>query len=240
MINLIISILASIAVMLPFNIVLDAYYAGIIPALITFVGLYLYLSRKTMKAVEMIFLSAQKEIEKQNYDRGIDIIKSANKYSIWQFFVKGQVNAQVGTILYVNRKFKEAEPYLEKAFIRHWVARGMLAVSYFKRKDYAKMKDTFEVAVRSSKKESLLWNLYAYCMWKTNDRDGAIDILNRALKIIPDEERTMANRTALQNKGKMRMKPWKEMWFQFHLAKIPQQKARFDRRQVYRGRQKRR
>ena len=236
MINLIISILGAAVIFLVFNLALGVSYAGILPGLITFGASYFLLARRTMRKIEVIFQTANMELEKQHINRAIEILKSGYALAPWQFFVKGQVNAQIGTIFYVQKKFKEAEPYLEKAFVRHWIARAMLAVIYYKRKDYAKMSKLFEASVKSSKKESLLWNLYAYCAWKSGDRDKAIEILNRALKALPDEERTKTNRTALQNKGKMKMKPWKDMWYQFHLARLPQQKVRFDRRQVYRGR----
>ena len=137
-------------------------------------------------------------------------------------------------IHYLHRE--TGSTYLENAMGRHWIAKAMLAVLHFKRKQYGEMKTIFEKTVKRAKKESFVWNLYAWCLWKTNDRDGAIDVLSRGLEYVKEDQRLEGNRLALQNKKKMKMRGWSEMWYQFHLDKPPQPKMQIDRRQMYRGR----
>ena len=86
------------------------------------------------------------------------------------------------------------------------------------------MDQSFEVAAQANKIESLLWNLYAYCLWKSNQREKAIQILNQALQFLSSDERTQHNLQALQNNRKMKMRSWNMMWYQFQLDKPPMQK----------------
>ena len=44
------------------------------------------------------------------------------KYQWWQFFIDKQMNAQIGMVYYLRRDFSKAYDYLEKGFVRHWVA----------------------------------------------------------------------------------------------------------------------
>ena len=97
------------------------------------------------------------------------------------------------------------------------------------------MVDAFEVAVEGSPKEALLWNVYAYCLWKSSQKDKAISVLERALEHVSSDERTRDNLKALQNNKKMKMRGWNMMWYQFHLdtppqPKMPQPKMRHQRR----------
>jgi len=98
---------------------------------------------------------------------------------------------------------------------------GMLAVIYMKKKDKTNMVETFEKAVKGTKKESMLWSLYAYCILKEGDREKALEILSRGLKALPDDDKLKANQTAVANKERMKMKNYGEMWMQFYLEKMP-------------------
>ena len=112
-------------------------------------------------------------------------------------------------------------PNLEKTSKKNWVAMGMLGVIYMRNKEDAKMIKTFEKGVKSNSDEAVMWNLYAYCLNKTGNRDKAIEVLNRAVKKVKTDERTASNLKALQNNAKMKMKSFGEMWYQFHLETVP-------------------
>ncbi len=262
MINLAIALGVSILTMLVFSFMLgggdfNGWY-GILPALIALVAVYLVLVRRTLKQVEAVMSRAQVEMtraqeslmrlgkpptEKQLKDAimgSVKIIKEGYKYKRWQFLVESQINAQVGTLLYAVKEFDGAEPYLRNAFLRNWMAQAMLAVTHFRKKKYDEMKATFEAAVKANKKEALLWSIYAWCLWKNSDREGAIAVLNRAKEHCKDE-RVEENLLNLQNNKKMKMSGWKETWYQFHLAKPPAQKVqqspfggRISKKSVYR------
>jgi len=212
---------------------------GIVPGVFVIGIAYFYLARRTMRQVEEIMKRAQEVLTKAQsnprlgqkrlnklIDEAIGILKEGYPLDKWQFWVKAQLDGQIGTLLYMAKKYDVAEKYLVSALKRHWMAKAMLGALYYKRKNVEKMTEAFEEAVDGSKKESLLWNLYAYCLWKSNKQDEAIEVLNRALEHIASDEKTQDNLKALQNNKKMKMRGWNMMWYQFHLDAPPQPSAR--------------
>jgi tetratricopeptide (TPR) repeat protein len=211
---------------------------GIVPGLFLGVGTYIWLARRTMNAVHQIMLRAQHHLQSSpqptspaamrevqtRIEEAIAILKEALVYQKWQFLVEAQINGQIGQLYYMAKKFDQAEPYLKASFNRNWVAQAMLACQYYRRKQLDAMRDTFEIAVKYSPKEALLWNLYAWCLWKSDKKDDAISVLSRALEHVGTDEHTRNNRIALQNNKNMKMREWNLMWYQFHLDTPPQQK----------------
>jgi tetratricopeptide (TPR) repeat protein len=220
---------------------------GIIPGLIVTIGVFIYISRKVGKKLEALMGRVQEVMtprgggmaakpERARFTRAREVLKEGYAYQRWQILVRAQIDGQIGVLHYLNKEFDDAAPYLENAMGRNWVAKAMLGVISFKKKNYDKMKEVFEKAVKSNKKESLLWNVYAFCVWKSGDRKEAIDVLRRGGEIIENDERISSNKLALSNKKKMKMRGWKEMWYQFHLDTPPQPKMQIDRKQMRRGR----
>jgi tetratricopeptide (TPR) repeat protein len=172
--------------------------------------------------------SAQKELQarwehsmKERFDRAIEVFKTGYRWSRWQFLIQGQISGQIGMLYYLRQEFDKAEPYLKESYAKLWIARAMLAVHHFRRKEYDKSKAEFETAVKSNKGEAMLWSIYAWCLWKNQDRDGAIKVLGRAQQEGVKHELILAQHLALQNNQKMQMEGWGEQWYQFHLAKPP-------------------
>lgn len=227
MINFILALLAGTAATVLFSFLLGGgdfeIWYGILPGLIALSVAYFLLARKSLKELEAVFMRAQEELKLQKIDPAIEILKEGYPIGKKQFLIAPQVDGQIGSILYMARRFDESEPYLQRSFNRNWIPRAMLGALHYKRKNTADMKAVFEDAVKHNKKQALLWNLYAYCLWKSNERDAAIAVLNRALAAIPGEEKTQANLTALQNDKNMKMRGWDLMWYQFHLEKPPVQ-----------------
>jgi predicted Zn-dependent protease len=221
MYNILISAGAAVAVFLLLKFAAGlAWWIALLVALLLFMGAFYLISRAVMKKVMAIIETATRDLQGQRVEKGIRELQSAFRYGKWQIYVTGQLNAQIGMVYYMKRDFTAAFPYLEKAFFKNWVAMGMLAISYMKRNKNEKMKETFEKAVQGSPKESLLWNLYAYCLCETGDTEKAKAILARGLKKLPGDERIKQNLELLQEGKKMKMKAFGEMWLQFHLESI--------------------
>ncbi|HOI14821.1 MAG TPA: tetratricopeptide repeat protein [Geobacteraceae bacterium] len=196
-----------------------SWWVCLAPALLVFAAVYLLLVRMVMKKVNGIMEAAGKDLQGQRVEKAIRTLKEALRYGPWQFSVTGQVHSQIGMIYYMKRDFSNAFPYLEKGFSKNWVSMGMLAVSYMKRNKKDSMTNTFEKAVQWSPKESLLWNLYAYCVSEGGDTEKAKQILERGRKKLPGDERIAANLEALKEGRKMKMKSFGDMWLQFHLER---------------------
>ena len=182
-----------------------------------FAGIYFLATRLVMKKIGALMEGAQRDLQAQRFEKAIRSLQSGMKYAPWQLYIKGQINAQIGTVYYLKRDFAEAFEYLQKAFVRHWVAMAMLGICYMKRNKPKQMTDTFEKAVAATKKESLLWAIYAYCLDKIGEHTKAIDVVERGLRRCKDDENLKENLELLQAGKKMKMKDYGDMWYQFHL-----------------------
>jgi len=150
-------------------------------------------------------------------DKAIESFNKGYKYQYFQVGLAGNLNAQIGTLYYVQKRFDEAEPYLSRAFMLNGAAIAMHACIMYNKKDYKAMQASFERAVKFSPKQSILWNTYAWCRMQAGDSNEAINILNRAAVFIPNDQITKANLDLLKNNGKMRMSDFGEAWYQFLL-----------------------
>lgn len=169
------------------------------------------------------------------FDRAVQILERGFAFEKWQFGVSTMLNARIGMLLFSrslilpNANPADAIPYLEKARVRGrkgkllqglWPAWAMLAVAYFKgRKDVDRAVAVLEDAVKAANKEGLLWNLYAWILWKADRLDDAIAVLARAKENLPDDGRVAENLNALRNRKAMKMRAYGEQWYQFGLEK---------------------
>jgi hypothetical protein len=222
MYNLLISaaaaILTFVLVVIPAGI--SYWWAGLLGALIVFLGSFLLISRIVTKKLEAIMGPAMKDIQAQRFEKGIRDLKSALPYGKWQIYVTSQINSAIGMVYFVRREFSTAFPYLEKGFFKNWVTMGMLAVTYMKRNKQDLMRETFDKAVLASPKESLLWSLYAYCLNECGDTGKACEVLAKGLSKLPGDENIKQNLELLREGKKMKMKGYGEMWLQFHLESL--------------------
>jgi len=220
MYNLLISLGAAAVVFVVLMFVASLpWWVSLLAAFSLFAICYLLLMRYVLKKVSAEMESAGKDLQGQRIDKAIRTLQQTLRFGVWQFSVRGQIHSQIGMIYYLKRDFSNAFPHLEKSFAKNWIAMGMLAISYMKRNKKEKMTATFEKAVQWSPKESLLWNVYAYCLVESGSADAAKKVLERGLKKLPGDERIAHNLQALQEGKKMKMKGFGDMWLQFHLEK---------------------
>lgn len=220
MFNLAISLLLGIVV----TIVLGAfvglnYWIASVIGVAVFAGAFLLITRIVMKKIGVLMETAQRDLQAGRGEKAVKTLQSGFKYAPWQLFVKGQLNAQIGTVLYLKRDFAEAFEYLQKGFVRHWVAMGMLAICYMKRNKPAKMIETFEKATSATRKEPMLWNLYGYCLERVGEKEKAIAAMEKGVKKVGGHELLQSNLDALKEGRKMKMLGWGDLWYQFHLEK---------------------
>src|SRR5207302_6033053 len=127
----------------------------------------------------------------------------------------------IGTLLYIQKKFEEAEPHLHKSFVKIWPARAMLAAQHYRRKEFDKMAEVFDAAIKANKNEGLLYAVYAWCEDKRGERRKAIEVLQRGLKENPSDEKLKNLLLRTQNDKRMKLETWGEQWWQFWLENPP-------------------
>ncbi len=237
MINLLLSLGAAAVLVILTTLLRITPWIGAPVGLAAGVGLFIYLGRKVQQELEKIFGRAGEALKKQKFDAAITIMKEGYAFSSRQFMVKGSIDGQIGMVQYLRQKNDEAEPLLRSASMQHYIAKAMLGILQWKRGEKKQARETFELALKTGKKESLLYAVYAYVLLEMGDRAKAIEVLNKGLGVCKGDERLLSNRTLLQNNKPMKMKVYGEQWYQFMLERPmmrvePPPYARVSRRAV--------
>lgn len=247
MVNLLIALAAGAVAWLLSIFVLDWFWAGLPLFLLVTAVVYFVQAKKVRAEVESLMTDVQHQMQKgvgqarsmkqrdMAIDKAIELLKEGYKFKRRQFFIEPQIHGQIGQLHYLKKDFDRARGYLERAFTRDPMSHAMLACIHYRNKDLDKMREAFEKAVKHGKKDSLFWNLYAWCLWKSKERDEAIEVLLRGKTETNNDERVQSNLEALRNKRKMKMRGYQEQWYIFQLEPPPQPKQRIDRRSL-RGR----
>ncbi len=219
MINLLLSLGAAAVLVILTMLLGITPWIGAPMGLVAGVALFIYLGRKVQQELEKIFGRAGELLKKQKFDPAIAVMKEGYKYSTKQFMVKGSIDGQIGVVQYLRQKNDEAEPLLRSASMQHYIAKAMLGILQWKRGEKKKARETFVLALKTGKKESLLYAVYAFVLVEMGDRTKAIEVLNKGLRICKSDERLISNRTLLQNNKAMKMKVYGEQWYQFMLER---------------------
>ena len=249
MINLIISIfIGAAAWVLSALFLFESNWTGIFFFFLFGVASLIFLNKRTAQKVMPIFMSAEtmmknvqslpsEQARTNLFDKVVAEFKKAYKYKNYQFFLEAQLNAQIGSLYYIQQRFKDAEPYLAKSFVQNGPAICMYACILYRRGEKDAMAQQFEKALKFSPKQPLFWNLYAWCMLNLKDRTAAIAILNRCLQKNPGDKITRDNLDLVKNSGKIHMRQYNEQWFQFLLDDPREmQKRLMDKYSVVRSR----
>ncbi len=161
------------------------------------------------------------------FDAAIKTMHTAFPFSKWQFGVRSQIDNQIGVCYYLQQDFSKALPHLQKSLgFGHWMGAAMLGVIYYRKKNFEEMEKTFdEIVLKKGKKQPLVWCLYAYLLSQNKKTDKAQSVLNQGLKKTENDQRVKDSLLALQNNKKIKMRAFKEQWYQFHLERPPSQYA---------------
>ncbi len=225
--NILLSILAGV-------IVFGALYVpgvlglgeSIVPGVLAVTIAYFVLARWVFKRVEKLFTEASKSLQSMppKFEVAVAGMEKAYAYAVWQVGVRSQVDAQIGVIYFLQKEFTRAMPYLLRALtFGHWLSVAMLAVTYYKKKNHEEMEKTLEVLTKRAKKQPLAWCLRAYLLKQVGKKEQAQKVLVDGVKKTKDDPKVKEALLAVQNNRKIKMRAFKEQWYQFHLERPPAQ-----------------
>jgi len=199
-----------------------SFVLSIFLGMIIVLAINFFLGKYFLKKLTELFKLVEKDIRSDKPEKAIERLKDGYKYSKWQFFVKEQINSQIGIILYSKKRFEEALPYLQSGFQKNWLSMAMLATYYYKEKQYDNMKNIMEKAIKNSPKEGFLYTLYAYYLQSINETDKALEVLTQGNKKVPLDEKLEASLEAIKNNKKIKIQNYGNLWLQLNIEKIPQ------------------
>ncbi|MCC7069691.1 MAG: hypothetical protein IT383_00100 [Deltaproteobacteria bacterium] len=204
-----------------------------LPALVAGAAVYILLVRRVNAMLQRDIAGIQALLMQKNVDGALATLSNIKqRYGKWVFFLRAQIDGQIGAIHYMRKEFDAARPFLERAFVRNWDAKLMLACLVSgqvadkkgkdKKGDLAAVDTLLERVVKYTPKQGLLWSTWAWLHWSAGDAKRAIDILARGKQALGDgDPHLAANLLALQNDKKLKMKGYGESWYAFHLEQHP-------------------
>ncbi len=225
MYNLLISLAVGVAVALGIRFGTEfGWAAAIFPGVLAMVIAYVLLVRRILKRMNALMDAMQKDVQARKVDKAIQTLHSGFGLARWQFLVATQLHSNIGVLHYLNEGYDAALPHLEKSFSKHWIARGMLGALRYRRKDVAGARKVLDEAVKTNRKEGVLWATYAWILEKEGQHDQAIAVLGRGVQANASDDKLKASLQALQNGKKLKLgKLYEEQWFQFRLEAPPTQ-----------------
>lgn len=159
-----------------------------------------------------------KGMQDQAVEAALEKFASALPLGKWQFLIERQIRSQMGALEYARQDFVAAREHLERAWVRNWQAMAMLACIDVRDGDTAAALARFEKAQLLGKRESLMWAVYIFVLLEAKDRDGAMQAIAEARKILPESDSLKALQQAIANDKMGRFKwdrTFGQAWYQF-------------------------
>jgi tetratricopeptide (TPR) repeat protein len=230
MYNILIALAVGVAIALGVKLAGFSIWAGLVPGVLAFVITFILLARWVAKRIQRLMESVQKEFQGQptnqkealqRVERAVKILEQGLVYDKWQIMVGPEIHAQIGMLKYMAKDLEGAKVHFAKSSPRNYMAKAMQGALHYQRKEQPAMEAAFEAAVKSGKKESIVWAVYAWCLVQLKEKDKALRVLARAVETNPTDEKLKSSLTQLQNDKRLKMKPYEPTWWQFGLEAPP-------------------
>lgn len=215
------SLLISLGIALAVGLILGIFVnagLGIFLGIFAFFAAFIFFQRTFSKKLQAIFMAANLEIQKQHFDRAIEILKEGYRYNKYAFLVQAQIDTQIGIIIYSQKKFGEAFKYLKNSNPRIMMGYLMYIIGCIKNKNTENIDKNIDLLIRFNKKDPFVYSAVAYLYEEELDnRDKALETLTKAAKIMPDNPKIKEHLLAFQNNKEFKMDKYGEQWYQLML-----------------------
>ena len=218
MLSLLYSFLAALLVGGAIGYLINNIGFGIFIGLVVGIALFFFLTRHYTKKLQEVFTNANFDLQKQNFNHAVEVLKDGYRYNKYAFLVKAQIDSQIGIILYTQKKFGEAYKYLQKSNPRITLGYTMMIIGHIKNNKKDKVDKDIELLIKFNKKDPFVYSVAAYLYSEElGNREKALEILNKAIKAMPDNQKIKEHLTAFQNNKQFKMEKYGEMWYQLML-----------------------
>lgn len=223
MYNILISVGAGAAVGLVLAQLMGALPAIIPAVLVTGIAIFV-LSRRTSAAVEAELAAIGPMLQQRRVDDAKKAIRAIQtKYGRWQLLLEGQLQAQLGLIDYLQMKFDDALPQLQKGRFQNWMAQVCIGAIHYRKGDKDAAFDELSAAARTAPKEAIVYLVWATLLSRDGKRSEALAALDQGLQNMPDSQHLKTLRNRIANKKKIDVKQFPESWYQFFPEDMAQQ-----------------
>ncbi len=160
---------------------------------------------------------AQRHLQGGRRELGLKSLRAGLRWKSWHPLLESQLRTQIGALLYDSGDLDGALVELKHASKRPWESRAFLACAHFKKHNENEMKRAFEDAVKVGEKDGLAWSMYAWCLVACGKKAEATEVLERASKKLPKDERIQNNLELVKEGKKLKVAPYGDRWARFGL-----------------------
>jgi tetratricopeptide (TPR) repeat protein len=190
--------------------------AAVLPALLIFGLTLFFASRRVGRAVEAEMAALVPLLQQRKTNEAKALITSIQeRYGKWQILLDKQLDAQVGMIDYLQLKFSDALPRLERGKFRNWSALVCIGAIHYRQDRRDAAWDALDRAANAASKEAIIYLVWATLKVRSGDRAEALAVLDRGLKANPNSEQLKNLRKRVANKRKIDTKQFPQTWYQF-------------------------
>jgi len=226
MLTLVISVMISTALSLGLYFITYKIFWPIVLLAVGILAFNYLIGKHFLGKLTAVFQSVEKDLSGGRSEKAVEKLKAGYQYGKWQFFVKEQIDSQIGIILYTGKSFEESAPYLKNAFNKNWMAMSMLGALHYRNQEFDSCFKTMDIAIKKNKKQGFVFALYAFFLTEQGDKDKAIEVLTKGVESNPMDDRLSSSLDALKNGKKLKMQNYGNYWLQMHLGGKQQQGAK--------------
>jgi len=194
---------------------LEPIAAGI-PAILLFGIVLFVLTRRISKILEVEMEKIVPLLQARRVDDArahLDAVRE--RYGRWQFLLDGQIAAQVGMIDYLQMKWDDALPRLEKGRWRNWSAILCIGLIHYRKGDKDKAYEEFANAAKSASTEPMVYAVWVTLLMRDGKRKEALEALANAKADMPKNDLIKQLHNTVANKKKINPKTFPQTWYQF-------------------------
>lgn len=202
------------------------WYAGIMPAVLVFPAVLFLLARRTgrqlqealapiqaiMAGLPQARSQAEAHAKLEEVRKGFAEVRDT--FGPWQMLLTGQLDAQMGMLDYMQQRFADALPKLQKAWRDPMAAlfEGcVLARVGSPEAAFA----AFEKAASYNKKEGTIYVVWGLVALRKGQPEKALEAFSRGLTELPAHPELKRLRAAVANKQKVDPNTLGELWWRF-------------------------
>lgn len=186
---------------------------GLLPAILVFILLFVLLARRTAGQITAAIEPVAAIMQQGQVAEAEQLLRTIQqRYAWWQLLLTRQIDAQLGLLRYMQRRFDEAEPLLTSGKWRNWTALVCLGAIAYRRNHFDQAWAYCKQASQASPKEAMVYVVWATLLAKQGSQPEALQVLAQGLTALPDNQVLKGLRNTIANKRRINTDKLPQNW----------------------------
>jgi hypothetical protein len=195
-----------------------------VPAMLAFALAQFLLGRRTGAAIQLRLAGLEPLLRERKIDEAVALLEGIKaEFGRWHFLLENQIDAQLGTLDYMQLRWEEARPRLESGSKglagsrvgRNWSAAGLLGALHWRQGRKELAWKAFEAAAESSGPDPILFQVWATLLVRDGKRPEALAAVAKGLQVHPKHKALEELQATIANDRKVDPRAFGQLWYQF-------------------------